>query len=397
MPLSIKVAARASPLSQAQVGEVLRELQADVSFDPIWVETSGDKDLKTSLRHLGKSNFFTEELDQMLLMGKCRAAIHSAKDLPEKIPEGLAIAAITQGIDPSDSLVYNQLPIGARIGTSCERRDLMVKKWRGDLQCVDVRGTIQRRLELVDNGELNGVVVAEAALIRLNIDRPRIKLEGDTTPLQGKLAVLIRQDDQDMAELFASIDARPTKLYLGTDPTPTFDKIIHYPVIKIVPRQRVELPSYTHVIFTSKNAVDIFCDRYKIADKQIIAIGKITAERLLRRGLKPDLIAEEETQEGIIAALCLEDLTDATFLLPRSSLSRPVLTKFLEKCHVIDLYDTVMNRPDIHIDWQTIDEIIFTSPSTVEAFFTLHPTLPKSIPMTPIGPITKHALLKRIS
>ncbi len=216
--LRISVGARDSKLSQAQVDEVLhalRRIHSEVDFEPIWQKTIGDKDLKTSLRELDKTDFFTKEIDDMLLEKKCRIGIHSAKDLPDPLVRGLSIVAITQGIDPSDALVLRDqerletLPEGAIIGSSSVRRDEMIKCLRSDLKCVDIRGTIERRLSLLDRSDFDGVVIAEAALIRLNLThRNRIRLNGQTLPLQGRLAIVAREEDREMAELFSCLDSR---------------------------------------------------------------------------------------------------------------------------------------------------------------------------------------------
>lgn len=203
------VGARDSKLSQVQVEEVLTELKQfhpHVKFSPFWVKTTGDKDLKTSLRSLDKTDFFTKELDQMLLEGKIRIAIHSAKDLPEPLPVGLSVVAITKGVDPSDSLVFHELPQGAKIGCSSERREKVLLHLRPDFRCVDIRGNIEQRLSLLDQGIVDGVVLAEAALIRLGLThRRRIQLPGQAAPLQGKLAVVARTDDSEMMELFSCL------------------------------------------------------------------------------------------------------------------------------------------------------------------------------------------------
>lgn len=216
--LRISVGARDSKLSQAQVDEVLhalRRIHPEVDFEPMWQKTIGDKDLKTSLRELDKTDFFTKEIDDMLLEKKCRIGIHSAKDLPDPLVRGLSIVAITQGIDPSDALVLRDqerletLPEGAIIGSSSVRRDEMIKCLRSDLKCVDIRGTIERRLYLLDRSDFDGVVIAEAALIRLNLThRNRIRLNGQTLPLQGRLAIVAREEDREMAELFSCLDSR---------------------------------------------------------------------------------------------------------------------------------------------------------------------------------------------
>lgn len=208
----ITVGARSSRLSQAQVWEVLRELKLfhpKMEFEPIWVTTYGDQDQKTSLRDLEKTDFFTREIDQLQLQGKIRISIHSAKDLPDPLTPGLKVIALTKGVDPSDVIVYNQetLPLGAVVGTSSLRREQNLKEWRPDIQCRDIRGNIDERLAQLDEGKYDGIVVAEAALIRLGLTyRRRMPIIGEVAPLQGKLAVIALQSDNEMQELFRCID-----------------------------------------------------------------------------------------------------------------------------------------------------------------------------------------------
>lgn len=216
----IVIGARGSPLSRAQVEEVLSLIQHDCAdrfwdFEVRYFATIGDLDKTTSLRTLGKTDFFTREIDQALLAGECRIAVHSAKDLPDPLPEGLVLCCLTEGLDPSDSLVFRasqtlgDLQQGARIATSSERREDAVRRLRSDLCFCDVRGTIQERLALLDQGAVDGVVVAEAALIRLRLtDRSRMLLPGTTVPGQGQLAVIARVDDLEMWALFSTIDIR---------------------------------------------------------------------------------------------------------------------------------------------------------------------------------------------
>jgi len=151
---SLKIGARSSLLSRAQVEEI--RSQVPFELEPVWVETSGDLDQATSLRSFGKTDFFTRELDQLLLNGSIRAALHSAKDLPDPIPKGLCVAAMTKGLDPRDCLVFKELPEGAWIATSSERREAVVRALRPDFRFKDLRGTIQQRLEKLENGEADG-------------------------------------------------------------------------------------------------------------------------------------------------------------------------------------------------------------------------------------------------
>lgn len=214
---TIVVGARSSLLSRHQVEEVLLELRQfhfGISFRSVFLQTTGDKDLKTSLRNLDKSDFFTKEIDAMQLRGECRIAIHSAKDLPSPLPDGLSLIALTKGIDASDSLVFrdgeslSDLPKFAKIGSSTARRDIAVREVLPDAICVDIRSTIENRLAQLDAGNYDAIVVAEAALIRLNLThRSRVFLPGETTPLQGRLAVIAKANDEEMKQLFLCIHA----------------------------------------------------------------------------------------------------------------------------------------------------------------------------------------------
>lgn len=214
----IVVVARDSPLSQVQVKEVYEEIKnyyPNILFEEVFIKTTGDYDLKTSLRNISRTDFFTKEIDQYLLLGKADIGIHSAKDLPEPLPSGLAIIALTKGVDPSDSLVFRQgdslesIQSGAKIATSSERRENVVKMLRPDLTFVDIRGTIHQRLEKLDSGQVDGVVIAEAALIRLKLTHlNRKRLPGSTAEGQGQLAIVAISDNQQMADFFKFIDCR---------------------------------------------------------------------------------------------------------------------------------------------------------------------------------------------
>ena len=206
----MRAGARSSPLSRAQLEEV--EHETGLQFETIWVETTGDKDRATSLRILDKTDFFTRELDEMLLRGEIDLAIHSAKDLPEPLHHGLLIAAITLGVDSRDCLVLRDgetlesLSSCAIVATSSARREESVRSLRSDLRFIDLRGTIGERLQKLETGEADAVVLAEAALIRLKLTHlNRIYRPGETAPMQGRLAIVVRSDRRDLMTLFAGI------------------------------------------------------------------------------------------------------------------------------------------------------------------------------------------------
>ncbi|HEY4255250.1 MAG TPA: uroporphyrinogen-III synthase [Chlamydiales bacterium] len=404
-PASLSVGARSSPLSRAQFEEVLAELRPywpRVSFSPMWIETQGDKDKTISLRNLGKTDFFTRELDELLLNRAARLAIHSAKDLPHPLPHGLSVAAFTQGLDARDALVFQDaLRPNCLVATSSERREEAVRALYPSARFVDVRGPIGERLALLEQGKVDGVVIAEAALIRLKMTTlKRLYLPGTTVEGQGQLAILCRTDDEEMHLLCRCIDARRTKqiLYLGLDPARFSCKgdLHHHPVIQTVPiktlPQAVYTTHFSHIVFTSPAAVKhwLSLSPPSLSSAHVLALGSGTAATLREHGFL-SLVAPEPTQEGMIALL--KTLTPQNLLWPKSAHARPLLAEYLKENHIphlaLDLYHTVTNKALPAPDVSSLDEIVFTSPSTVKAFLDLYGSFPHGVKLTPIGPVTK--------
>jgi uroporphyrinogen-III synthase len=202
---------------------------------------------------------------------------------------------------------------------------------------------------------------------------------------------------------------------VGTDPKAFAEKhpnyrIIHAPLIRIEPKSVTDFElqqayakwsCYTHLIVTSKQAVYVLFDHLKTQqieelDKTWIAVGEITAQHLVERGIKVAHVAVPETQEGIIALLETLDLQQSTLFCPQSSLSRPLLESFLQSKAIAYqatiLYNTHFVKPVFEPNWECIDEIVFTSPSTVSAFIQIFGKIPSDKVCTPIGPITAQAL-----
>lgn len=216
--LEIPVLSRASNLARSQVREVLgliREHHPHVQFDLQCQETRGDKDKQSSLRAMEKSDFFTREIDEALLQGQGRIGIHSAKDLPEPLREGLELFAITRSADRTDVLVLRPgqtlttLRPGALIGCSSERRDAAVRAICPQVGFTEVRGTIEERLRALEKGRVDGLVMAKCALDRLGFSQLNMfTLPGETAPLQGQLAIVGRAGDEEMRALFSCLDVR---------------------------------------------------------------------------------------------------------------------------------------------------------------------------------------------
>lgn len=228
----ISVGARGSPLSRIQCEEVETELRLhhpEITFVPTWVTTTGDIDKTTALSDVTQEDFFTKEIDELQITRKIRISIHSAKDLPTPLKPELRLVALTKGIDSRDVLILRQnmtpdmLTKKHRIGISSKRRKEALHHINCSPIAVEIRGTIQERLQLIDNNIVDGLIMAEAALIRLNLTHLNrffiestsldpLNLQTSSHPLQGKLAVIARYDDVEMADLFRSIDSRQNTL-----------------------------------------------------------------------------------------------------------------------------------------------------------------------------------------
>lgn len=178
-------------------------------------------------------------------------------------------------------------------------------------------------------------------------------------------------------------------LYLGLRPKPgTF----HYPVIRtaLLPvGATADWARFTHIIFTSQTAVEYWPGPW---DKEIIAIGEATAEVLRSKGIEPR-VAPFATQEGVIELI---QEIKGSFFIPRSRLARSTLTDYMEENRIpytaLDLYDTYFQKLEPVPNLDDFDEIVFTSPSTVEGFLRIYGKLPREKKLTAIGPITQKAL-----
>jgi hydroxymethylbilane synthase len=134
------------------------------------IKTTGDKITDVPLAKVGTKGLFTKEIEEALLDGRADLAVHSLKDLPTELPEGLALAAVPEREDPRDAIVGRRLadlPRGAKVGTSSLRRAAQLRKLRPDLTIESVRGNLDTRLRKLDQGQYDAVVVAAAGLKRL--------------------------------------------------------------------------------------------------------------------------------------------------------------------------------------------------------------------------------------
>lgn len=215
-----KVGTRGSPLALAQTEEVLarlREAHPDLLAEPVVLKTHGDEDYRRDLgTPIDGKRAFTRRIEDALLGGQIDIAVHSLKDLPAYLVDGLVLAAIPRRADPRDVLVANdglsseRLRPGVRVGTSSLRRQAqLLARWPG-LHVVDLHGNVGTRLRKLEAKEFDAVVLAAAGLERLKVrDRSPEFLPPEVltpAPGQGALAVEAREDAREVRELLASID-----------------------------------------------------------------------------------------------------------------------------------------------------------------------------------------------
>lgn len=206
---TLKIATRQSPLALWQAEHIkqrLEELHAGVSVELVTFVTQGDKILDTPLAKIGGKGLFVKELEAALLDGRADLAVHSMKDVPMQLPEGLTLAVTCEREDPFDAFVSNQyanfddLPQGAKLGTSSLRRKCQLLKARPDLDVIDLRGNVGTRLSKLDAGQYDAIILASAGLKRLGLhERIRHTLTAELSlPAvgQGALGLECRADDQ---------------------------------------------------------------------------------------------------------------------------------------------------------------------------------------------------------
>jgi len=221
--LNYRIGTRGSKLALTQtqmVIDLLRSFEPRAEFTIEIITTRGEQDEKNPLAALGGQGVFTAELEQALLRNEVDIAVHSTKDLPTTLAEGLAIAAYTARTDPREALItqHNEplaaLPRGATIGTSSPRRRFQLARLRGDLTFVNFRGNVDTRLRKFRTGEVSGTVMACAGLIRLGM----IQEAAEIFPLdailpaagQGALALECRHDDMKTFRLLELANHLPT-------------------------------------------------------------------------------------------------------------------------------------------------------------------------------------------
>ncbi|MCJ8323918.1 MAG: hydroxymethylbilane synthase [Rhizobiales bacterium] len=221
LTLPIKIGTRGSPLALAQAYQTRDRIKSafklqEDDFEIIAISTKGDQIQDKPLREFGGKGLFTKEIENQLINGGIDIAVHSMKDVPTILPQGLVMAAILPREDVRDAFIsikysaLQELPIGAVVGSSSLRRAAILLAKRPDLKIVNFRGSVNTRLEKLANGDVDATILAVAGLNRLGINEVMTHAISakDMLPAvaQGAIGLEVRDDDIPMIRLLSAIN-----------------------------------------------------------------------------------------------------------------------------------------------------------------------------------------------
>lgn len=227
---TLRIATRKSQLAlwQAEhVAALLRRAHAGLRVELMPMSTKGDRILDRSLAAIGGKGLFIKELEIALEEGHADIAVHSMKDVPGELPRGFSIGAVLERADPRDALVAStaerlqDLPQGARVGTSSLRRQAQLLAMRPDLRIEALRGNVNTRIGRLDSGELDAIILACAGLIRMGWES---RITGRLAPSafvpavgQGVIGIECRSDDAHTCSLLEVLNDAPTRTVLDAE------------------------------------------------------------------------------------------------------------------------------------------------------------------------------------
>lgn len=411
--LMLKAGTRSSNLALIQTASALRRIEKvfpSIEFKTVPFSSPGDRDLKTDLR-ISEGDFFTKDLDQAVLSGKLDCAVHSAKDLPETLPDELGMFLLPWKEDPRDVMIFSEKfkqnphdkPV---IGVSSNRREAFCKKRYPNCIMKSIRGDIETRLAQLDSEDYDIVIMASAALIRLNMTKridEWISLEKLPAPeRQGVLAVTYHNNNRfmrTMSRFFKKQHLDPCCLSTSTVMLTCSEKLmqksvemikeyrgipIETPLIKLVPTENCfeesELSKFDWLILTSPTAVSIFLSQVSSSLKlpKIAVCGPGTEKILVENGMKADLVADTNFgSQGMVDALQTTLTRDDKVLRFCSDYSSGTITSALNKmgCDVDErtLYKNIPRKIENLPDF---DVVFFASSSAIKAFVEQWGTMP---------------------
>lgn len=225
--MNIIVGSRGSNLALTQTNMVIDEIERlnpEVKCQVKVIKTKGDMILDKPIHKIGGKEIFIKEIEKELIEGKIDMAVHSMKDMPGSLPEGLKLSFIPKREDYRDVLVLKEglksiddIPLGGKIGTGSKRRHFQMLEIRPDLEIVGIRGNVETRIKKIESENLYGTILAAAGISRLGIDLGdrAIYLDKENflpSPAQGILAIEVREDDKDIEKVLKTISHRETEI-----------------------------------------------------------------------------------------------------------------------------------------------------------------------------------------
>lgn len=220
----LTIATRGSALALWQANHIKDLLMAEhpgLTVELLKIKTKGDKILDVPLAKVGGKGLFVKEIEEALLDGRAQLAVHSMKDVPTELPDGLEVGIIPEREASTDSLLsvkydgLTGLPEGAVVGTSSLRRQSQLAALRPDLEIKWLRGNLDTRVRKLMDGEYDAIVVATAGLNRLKLSAPKQEILGPPEFLpavaQGALGIEYRKNNRDVQDMLAFLDHQPTK------------------------------------------------------------------------------------------------------------------------------------------------------------------------------------------
>lgn len=303
MTETIRIGSRKSRLALVQSRHVAREIEARTGrrCEIVEVVTTGDVTLDKSLPEIGGKGLFTQELEERLLEGSIDIAVHSLKDLPTELPEGLALGAVSAREDPRDTLVstagveFERLPAGARLGTGSLRRRAQLLRRRNDVVFLDIRGNVPTRLEKLDRGDYDAIVLAAAGLKRLGLDERIASLVPTESSLpavgQGIIGIECREADAATRALLGTLEHAATRICLDAERAfaARLEGSCQSPIAGFA--ELVDGTLRMRGLVGSPDGRTVYADELRGPPAEAPSLGDALAERLLDAGARP-LLAE---------------------------------------------------------------------------------------------------------
>ena len=290
------VGARGSQLSLAQTNWVLSELKKvnpDVEYEIKPITTKGDTDSRP-LFTIDQKGVFEKEIDKAVAQNEIDFAVHSLKDVPSELDDGLTLACIPKREVVNDVFISNNksslenIESGSLIGTSSLRRAVQIRRIRDDLKVKPIRGNIETRIRKVSEKQYDAIVLAQAGISRLNLDVPFSPLDTDTfspSPGQGAIAIVSRKNDAEIISMLKKIEDPTSRLEIEAERSLSefVDSGCRFPLGAYAKSNGSEMTLNVHAFSVDgKNSIHVA----KTTDKQDPKyLGKITGEELQKKGV----------------------------------------------------------------------------------------------------------------